>query len=428
MFIDEAKIFLKAGDGGNGVVSFRREKYVPAGGPDGGDGGKGGDIIFRADSSLRTLSAFQYKKHFSAEPGQSGGGSKRTGKDGRDLVISVPPGTLIRDAETGRLIADLVAENEEVVVVRGGKGGKGNSRFKTATRQAPDFSTAGEPGEELWVKVELKLIADVGLIGMPNVGKSTILSVVSDARPKIADYHFTTLEPGLGVVRIGHDTDFVIADIPGLIEGAHEGAGLGHNFLRHIERTRLLVHVVDISAREGRDPMSDFDTINRELAMYSKKLAAKPQVIAANKMDIDGAEERYPGFAEEMQRRGYSVFPISAATGQGMDTLMKHLARLLAELPETRLEHEEEPDEGMVYKVDDKDEDRVDVRFQEGVYVISGPFIDRLARLITPGSMDSMRFMHRVLKKKGVMDRLEEMGIQNGDTVRIGGVEFEYVR
>jgi GTP-binding protein len=423
MFIDKAKVFLKAGDGGDGIVSFRREKYVPAGGPDGGDGGRGGNIVFRVDGGMKTLSSFRFKKNFRAESGQPGGSARKTGRNGSDLVIAVPPGTLVKEAETGRIIADLIISGEEKVIAKGGKGGKGNSRFKSSTRQAPNFATAGEPGEELWVDVELKLIADLGLIGLPNVGKSTILSVISDARPKIADYHFTTLEPCLGVVRVGQDTDFVVADIPGLIEGAHKGAGLGHEFLKHIERTRVLVHVVDISSREGRDPVGDFDTVNRELGFYSEKLAKKPQLVVANKMDTEGAEEKFAVFADEMRKRGYEAIPISAVTGKGVNSLVMHMAQTLSELPDEEPEH---ADEVKVYTVQDRDS--VEIRRENGVYVIDGPIADRLARIINPNSMDSARYMQRVLRKHGIFDKLEELGIENGDTVRIGRMEFEYVR
>ncbi|MDD4495338.1 MAG: GTPase ObgE, partial [Eubacteriales bacterium] len=316
MFIDNARIFIKAGDGGNGKVSFRREKYVPAGGPDGGDGGKGGDIIFIVDEGMRTLSDFRYQKEFNADSGIEGGSSRKSGRDAQNLIIKVPAGTVVRRAEDNVIIADLTKPGESRIIARGGRGGAGNQHFATSTRQAPTFARAGEPGEKFWINVELKLIADVGLVGFPNAGKSSILSIISEARPKIAGYPFTTLEPILGVVRVEQGESFVAADIPGLIEGAHKGTGLGHEFLRHIERTKLLIHVIDISGLEGRDPINDYKQINTELSEYSANLAQKPQIVALNKMDLPESKENFERFEREMKDKGIQLYPVSAATGK----------------------------------------------------------------------------------------------------------------
>ncbi|HQD42196.1 MAG TPA: GTPase ObgE, partial [Bacillota bacterium] len=329
MFVDMVKIHTAAGNGGHGAVSFRREKYIPAGGPDGGDGGRGGDIVFEADPGMKTLMDFRYKKRYRAENGQNGAGFNKTGKNGEDLVLKVPVGTVIKDFDTGIVIADLTTAGQRVVAARGGKGGKGNARFASAVRQAPTFAESGYDGEERWLVLELKLIADVGLIGFPNVGKSTILSVVTGAKPKIANYPFTTLTPNLGVVALDGDRTFVLADIPGLIEGAHRGVGLGHDFLRHIERTRLLIHVLDVSGSEGRDPLEDFRQVNRELERYSSKLAERPQIVAANKMDLPGAAENLARVREELEKEGYEVFEVSAATNRGLDGLMNRAADLI---------------------------------------------------------------------------------------------------
>ncbi len=422
MFIDEAKIHIKAGDGGNGAVSFRREKYVPAGGPDGGDGGTGGNVVFKVDSGLRTLSAFRYKKHFRAEPGMDGSGSKKTGRDGKDFVVLVPPGTIVKSASNGRIIADLADDGEKKVIAKGGRGGKGNSRFATSVRQAPNFAKAGEPGEDIWVVAELKLIADVGLIGMPNVGKSTMLSVLSDAKPKIANYHFTTLEPCLGVVRVGEETDFVLADIPGLIEGAHRGTGLGYSFLRHIERTRMLVHVVDISMSEGRNPVEDFEKINKEVEKYSLRLAQKPQIVAANKTDAAGPDIEAGKFIEKIREKGYRVCPVSAVTQSGMDELVFEIAQMLDGLPMTKPYSGKDTE--VVYEA--KQKARVDIYRKQDAYVIEGTLIDGLMRSINPDIHDSLRYLQRVLKNNGVIEKLESMGIQDGDTVRVKDMEFEY--
>lgn len=424
MFVDIAEIYIKAGDGGNGIVSFRREKYVPAGGPDGGDGGNGGNVILKADNKLRTLADFRYKKHYKAERGADGGTSKCTGKKGEDLIIKVPVGTIVKDKETGIILADLKHDGQTEVVAKGGTGGKGNANFATPTRQAPNFAKNGTPGEEKWIILELKLLADVGLIGMPNVGKSTILSVVSSAKPKIADYHFTTLTPNLGVVSIDEGESFVMADIPGLIDGAHKGVGLGHDFLKHIERTKLLIHVVDISGVEGRDPVDDFNTINKELKYYNSELAKRPQVVAANKTDILTDEKVLERLAAEAGKLGYKVFPVSAATGSGIKELIRYAYEQVRSLPEPVLFS---PGQDItVYRAQEKEEYTIHV--ENGVYVVDGPWINRLLRGINFNDIESLRYFQRSLKQKGVIDALAEKGIKEGDTVRVGkDMEFEYI-
>ncbi len=424
MFIDSARIFVKAGNGGNGAVSFHREKYVAAGGPDGGDGGDGGNVIFQVDEGMRTLIDFRYKKQYKAESGQDGGGAQCTGRGGNDLVIKVPAGTVVRDELTGRILADFTKAGQSAVVAKAGKGGKGNQHFATPTRQVPNFAKAGTAGEERWVLLELKTLADVGLIGYPNVGKSTILSMVSAARPKIADYHFTTLEPNLGVVSVGTGTSFVIADIPGLIEGAHEGVGLGHKFLRHVERTRLLVHVVDVASIEGRDPLKDFEIINEELQQYNPVLASKQQIVAANKTDIPGSEDNYKSFSEELEKRGYKVFPISAATNKGLKELMYYIAETLKTIPETVIV--DESDDEVVYTAgDDKP---FEIRVEDGKYIIEGTWFKRLVDSTNFTNYESLQYFQRAIKKKGVIDELEKMGINEGDTVNVYGLEFDYVK
>ncbi len=424
MFIDSARIFVKAGNGGNGVVSFHREKYVAAGGPDGGDGGDGGNVVFQVDEGMRTLIDFRYKKQYKAENGQDGGGAQCTGRGGNELVIKVPAGTVVRDELTGRIIADLTKAGQSAVVAKAGKGGKGNQHFATPTRQVPNFAKAGTAGEERWVLLELKTLADVGLIGYPNVGKSTILSMVSAARPKIADYHFTTLEPNLGVVSVGTGTSFVIADIPGLIEGAHEGVGLGHKFLRHVERTRLLVHVVDVASIEGRDPLKDFEVINEELQQYNPVLASKQQIVAANKTDIPGSEDNYKSFSDELEKRGYKVFPISAATNKGLKELMYFIAEKLKTIPETIIVDEAEDE--VVYTAGE--EKPFEIRVEDGKYIIEGTWFKRLVNSTNFTNYESLQYFQRAIKKKGVIDELEKMGINEGDTVNVYGLEFDYVR
>lgn len=424
MFIDRAKIYIKSGNGGDGAVSFRREKYIPAGGPDGGDGGKGGDVIFMVDESMRTLIDFKYKKHYVAESGKNGSGSNCTGKYGKDLIIKVPPGTIIKDEKTGRVLADLVKPGEYIVAAKGGKGGKGNQHFATSSRQAPKFAQKGEPGEERWVILELKLLADVGLIGYPNVGKSTLLSVVTAARPKIADYPFTTLTPNLGVVDLGMGESFVLADIPGLIEGAHKGAGLGHEFLKHVERTKLLIHLVDVAAIEGRDPIQDFENINRELSQYNLKLAQKPQIVAANKTDLPDADNNLKTFTEYIESKGYKVFPISAATGKGVRELMLHAAEMLKNIPDTKVVEDEEE---VVYEVSKDNEPPFTIRIENGVYIVEGETVKRILRSVNFNNFESLQYFQRAIKRAGIDDALKNMGIKDGDTVRMYDWEFDYM-
>ncbi len=428
MFIDKAKVFVKSGDGGNGCVSFRREKYIPLGGPDGGDGGKGGSVVFEVDPGLTTLLDFKYKKKFVAEAGGKGEGSKCYGKDGDDLHVKVPMGTIIRDFETNKIIADLSHKDDVFVLAKGGKGGKGNCKFCTPTRQAPHFAEPGMPGEERWITLELKLLADVGLVGFPNVGKSTFLSTVTAAKPKIANYHFTTLKPNLGVVKSEGMNAFVMADIPGIIEGAAEGVGLGLDFLRHIERTRLLIHVVDISGIEGRDPFEDFVKINEELKKYSVKLWDRPQIVVANKADMLYDEEVYEDFKKKVNELGFDkVYKMSAATKSGVDEIIKEAGRMLTEIPITELEISEEE-----RYVQEEKRFTYDVSVEDGeegnkVYVVYGSFVDRLLNSVNIHDADSLRYFHKVLRNKGVFDTLREMGIEDGDMVRLNDFEFEYV-
>ena len=423
MFIDTAKIFVKSGKGGDGSISFRREKYIAFGGPDGGDGGKGGNVILVVDPNMTTLLDFTYKRKYKAEPGGNGSGSKCFGKNGKDLHIKVPMGTIVRDAETDKIMADLSKPEDYYVVAKGGRGGKGNCKFTTPTRQAPDFAEPGMPEEERWIKLELKLLADVGLIGFPNVGKSTLLSVVSKAKPKIANYHFTTLKPNLGVVSIEGVTNFVIADIPGIIEGASEGVGLGLDFLRHVERTRVLIHVVDISSLEGRDPYQDFLKINEELKRYSVKLYDRPQIIVANKADMLFDEEKFEEFKRKVEKLGYDkVFKISAATKQGIDELMKEAARILSTIPVTELEIKEED-----RFVEEEKRFTYSIRKEDNTYIIEGSFVDRLLNAVNVNDPDDLRYFHKVLKNKGIMEELMQMGIEDGDIVRLNDFEFDFL-
>lgn len=420
MFIDKAKIFVKAGDGGNGVVAFRREKFVPRGGPSGGDGGKGGDVILLVDSDLSTLMDFKYKVHYKAKRGEHGQGSNKTGKDAEDLIIRVPPGTLVKDAETGSVIADLTENGQSFIIAKGGRGGKGNTRFTSSVRRAPDFAEKGEPGEEKWILLELKLIADVGLVGFPNAGKSTLLSIMTSAKPKIADYPFTTLFPNLGVVDSGIDKgkSFVVADIPGLIEGAHKGTGLGHDFLRHVERTRLLVHVIDAAGLEY-DPIEGFYALNRELYQYSKKLAEKPQIIAANKMDLPQAQENFDKIKSAFEKEGLKVFPISAATGQGVDDLIKKIITLLGELP--KQEHIEEVKEYRFEK-----EKPFEINKEQQIYYVSGKAIERIVSMTDLDNESAVKRLQMTFKKIGLDEALKKEGIKEGDTVKIGEFYFYY--
>ncbi len=425
MFIDKAKILIKSGNGGNGAIAFHREKYVAAGGPDGGDGGKGGSVIFHVDPGLSTLMDFRYKRKYQAQSGQDGAGKRCNGKRGEDITISVPLGTVVRDAETNRILADLSNPDEDVILARGGNGGWGNAHFATPTRQTPNFAKNGQPGIEREVILELKLLADVGLVGFPNVGKSTLLSVTTKADPKIANYHFTTLEPNLGVVSLDVHRGFVLADIPGIIEGASEGVGLGHDFLRHIERTRLLIHVVDVSSIEGRNPIEDFDIINDELSKYNLELESRPQIVAANKTDIIQDQTVYEEFLAEMKRRGLPVFEISAATRRGVSELMNYTYTELQKLPPIQVY---EPEMNL------EEENRIDtteagfeITKDGAVYVVSGSWIEAVGGSVNFSDEESLQFFQRALKSHGVIDALVEKGIQEGDTVRIGDLEFDFV-
>lgn len=423
MFIDVAEIYIKAGDGGNGAVSFRREKYIPAGGPDGGDGGDGGSIIFVADKNLRTLADFRYRRHYNARRGDDGGGKKCTGKNGEDLIVKVPCGTLIKDKDTGLIIADITKDGQREIIAKGGIGGKGNVHFATPTRQAPNFARNGTLGEERWIILELKLLADVGLIGFPNVGKSTLLSMVSSAKPKIANYHFTTLSPNLGVVTAGERESFVIADIPGLIEGAHEGVGLGHDFLKHVERTRLLIHVVDVAAIDNRDPVEDFHIINGELEKYNAELARRPQIVAANKIDVLSDDSKLKEFTDSMEKLGYKVFLISAATGEGIKALMNYTYEQVKSLPEPVV-FEKAPKE-VLYR--ETEEPPFTISEDNGIFIVDGPWIQNILRGVNFSDRDSLQYFQRLMIQKGVIDALKEKGIQDGDTVRVGeDMEFEY--
>lgn len=424
LFIDSAKIYVKAGDGGNGIVSFHREKYISAGGPDGGDGGKGGDVIFLVDEGLRTLIDFKYKRKYVAESGENGGSANCSGKGGKDLLIKVPPGTIIKDENTSHILADMTKPDQRVVIAKGGKGGAGNQHFATSTRQVPSFAKSGDAGEERHIVLELKLLADAGLVGFPNAGKSTILSNSSAAKPKIADYPFTTLEPNLGVVNLEGVTSFIIADIPGLIEGAHEGVGLGYDFLKHIERTKLLVHVVDVAAVDGREPLKDFETINNELKQYNPKLAERPQVVAANKVDLPAGRENLPEFTSRLEKDGYKVFPISAATGSGMKELMLYIAEVLSKLPDSVMTDGME--EEAVYTA--QEEEPFSIRKEGRDFIVEGNWVRKIVGSTNFGIYESSQYFQRAIRNRGIIDALEKMGINEGDTVKMYDFEFEYLR
>lgn len=430
MFADSAKIFIKSGKGGDGHVSFRRELYVPDGGPDGGDGGKGGDIIFEVDKGLNTLTDFRHVRKYVAESGEEGGKRKCHGKNGQDLVIKVPEGTVIKDDTTGKVIADMSGGNNREIILKGGRGGKGNMNYATATMQAPKYAQPGQESKELWVRLELKVIADVGLVGFPNVGKSTLLSRVSNARPKIANYHFTTINPNLGVVDLDGNKGFVMADIPGLIEGASEGVGLGHAFLKHIERTKVLIHVVDAASTEGRDPVEDIRKINAELEKYNPELLKRPQVIAANKMDafFDDGSGNNPleALKKEFEPQGIQVFSISAVSGQGLQELLYHVYELLQTVDQKPVIFEREffPDEYM----DNPEEPYTVERAADGAFEIYGPRVERMLGYTNLESEKGFNFFQKFLKESGIIDRLEEMGIEEGDTVRIDYLEFDYYK
>ena len=426
MFVDRAKINIRSGKGGDGAVTFRREPYVPEGGPDGGDGGKGGDVVFKADNSLRTLMDFRYKRKYQAENGQNGMKKKRFGKKGADLIIKVPPGTMIIDEESGALMKDLINHGDSFVAAKGGKGGKGNVHFKSSIRQAPNFAEAGGVAKERNVILELKLIADVGLVGFPNVGKSSLLSTSSKAKPKIANYHFTTIEPNLGVVEVSN-TSFVLADIAGIIEGAHQGAGMGFKFLKHIERTKIIIHVVDISGSEGRDPIEDFETINKELRAYSNVLANKPQIVAANKIDlIEDNNSGYELFKEYAENQGYAVFPISAPINLGVPELMAYAAKILAEVENTSME---EIMETFDFERDDTDDNyrKVEVRRDNHKYVIEGKQLTKIFNSTNFNDIGSVRYLYKYIEKSGAIEKLKSMGLKEGDTVCIRDFEFEYI-
>jgi len=422
MFIDHAKIHVKAGDGGAGMVSFHTEKFVTNGGPDGGDGGKGGDVVFVAVARLSNLAAFRFKHKFVAADGAKGMNRKMYGKGGEDLEIAVPVGTVIKDCETDKILADMTEDGQRVVIARGGKGGLGNMHYANAVRQAPQFARAGIPGEELDLYIELKLIADVGLVGYPNAGKSTLLSVLTNAKPKIADYPFTTLEPVLGVVQ-SYDTSYVIADIPGIIEDAHQGAGLGHDFLRHIERTRLLVHVVDVSAKDGRDPFDDFVSINNELKQFNSELAARPQIVVANKCD-DASEEEVEMFVDSVKAEGYEdIFVISAAARIGLKELCDKITEMVTKLPPVVI-HDLATEDEKVYKFEE--ERKFDIEVTGNVYEVTGKWIGVVLESTNFDSTDSMAYFQRTLISSGVIDALKAKGIKEGDTVKIGDLEFDY--
>ena len=422
MFVDIAKIRIKAGDGGAGAVSFHREKYVAAGGPDGGDGGSGGDVVFQMDEHLSTLVDFRYKRKYLAQNGENGQGRKCTGKSAPALVVRVPKGTLVKEAGTGRILADISGK-EPVVVAKGGKGGWGNQHFATPTRQVPRFAKPGIPGEAFDVVLELKLLADVGLVGFPNVGKSTLISVVSEARPKVANYHFTTLVPSLGVVRAQQDKSFVMADIPGLIEGASEGVGLGHAFLRHVERCRLIVHIVDVSGMEGRDPAEDFHTINRELERFNPSLAERPQIVCGGKCDIATAEQ-IAAFRDYVEGKGYTFFAISGATRQGVQELLNAVTARLDTLPPV---HTYEPEAPAPASLEGIDPNAFTVRVEEDVYIVEADWLGYVLGGVNMEDYESLQYFQRVLRKAGIIDKLLELGIHDGDTVSILDFEFEYV-
>lgn len=425
MFVDKARIKIKAGDGGDGAVSFHREKYVAAGGPDGGDGGCGGNVVFQVDDNFSTLIDFRYKRKYIAQNGENGGAKRCTGKSAPDLVIKVPRGTVIREAESGRIMADM-SDDEPKILAKGGRGGKGNSNFATSTRQIPRFAKPGFPGESYDVTLELKLLADVGLVGFPNVGKSTLISVVSAAKPKIANYHFTTLTPVLGVVRLDEERSFVMADIPGLIEGASEGIGLGHEFLRHVERCRLILHVLDVSGIEGRDPIDDFEKINKELANFSEALAECPQIVVANKSDM-ASPEQISALQEYIEGLGLQFFSISAATTQGTGTLMDAVGQKLSELPPVKV-FEAQPLSPEEWESRFASKQEFEVEVEDGIYYVSAIWLEPVLRTVNMDDYSSLQYFQRVLRSSGIIDKLEEMGIEEGDTVNIFGFEFDYIR
>ena len=428
MFADRAKIFIRSGKGGDGHVSFRRELYVPNGGPDGGDGGRGGDVIFEVDEGLNTLQDYRHRRKYAAKDGEQGGKRRCHGKDAEDIVLKVPEGTVVKEAESGKVIADMSGDNRRQVILKGGRGGLGNQHFATSTMQIPKYAQPGQPSQELWVNLELKVIADVGLVGFPNVGKSTFLSRVTNAQPKIANYHFTTLNPNLGVVDLPDGRGFVIADIPGLIEGASEGVGLGHEFLRHIERTMLMIHVVDAAGTEGRDPVDDIYKINAELKAYNADIANRPQVIAANKIDAiysDPENDPIKRLKDEFEPQGYKVFPISGVTGEGLNELLYYVSDQLKDLDAAPIVFEQEyfPEDELIY---------VDLPYtvekEDGMYVVEGPKIEKMLGYTNLDSEKGFAFFQKFLKDTGILKELEDAGIEEGDTVRMYGLQFDYYK
>ncbi|MGZ4030717.1 MAG: GTPase ObgE [Tumebacillaceae bacterium] len=427
MFVDTARVYVKGGDGGNGIVSFRREKYVPEGGPAGGDGGNGGNIVLEVDEGLRTLLDFKYKRHFKADRGEYGGTSNKHGASAEDMVIKVPPGTVITDADSLEFLGDLTEHGQRLVVARGGRGGRGNSRFATFANKAPEIAEKGEPGQERYINLELKVLADVGLVGFPSVGKSTLLASVSAAKPKIGDYHFTTLTPNLGVVGVPDGRSFVMADLPGLIEGASEGHGLGHQFLRHVERTKVIVHVIDIAGVEGRDPIQDFETINEEVKAYNLKLEQRPMIVVANKMDMPDAEENLQKFREHVGDE-IKVYPISGVTREGISELLYAIADALDTAPEIDLglEEVEDTSERKVYRLEES-EDAFWITRDNEAYVVHGAWLEKLCKMTNFEQYDSVKRFQRIMKQKGVDSALRKKGADEGDTIRIGDYEFDFV-
>lgn len=431
MFVDKAKVFVKGGDGGDGLVAFRRELYVPEGGPAGGDGGNGGNVVFRVDEGLRTLMDFRYQKHFKAPRGEKGRNKSQHGANAEDLVVRVPPGTVVVDDDTGETIADLTRHGQEIVVAKGGRGGRGNTRFRSPSNPAPAIAENGEEGQERWVVLELKVMADVGLVGYPSVGKSTLLSVVSGAKPKIGAYHFTTLTPNLGVVDLGDDRSFVMADLPGLIEGAHAGIGLGHEFLRHVERTRIIIHVVDMSGMEGRDPFEDWVKINEELALYNPQLAERPQIVAANKMDMPESAENLETFRSQLAEVSpdTTIVPISSLTRQGVPELLHLAADLLATLPDPTTVEPPQPSDGeeaVVYRYEPSNEREYKIRRENDTFVIESESIEKLVKRTQFGSYEAVMRFATILRNMGIDNELRKRGAKGGTTIRIGEFEFEF--
>lgn len=430
MFVDKAKIYVKGGDGGDGIVAFRREKYVPEGGPAGGDGGKGADIIFRVDEGLRTLMDFRYQRHFKAPRGEKGRNKSQNGANAENMIVRIPPGTVIIDDDTQEVIADLTRHGQQVVVAKGGRGGRGNIRFATPNNPAPELAENGEEGEERWIVLELKVMADVGLVGFPSVGKSTLLSVVSAAKPKIGAYHFTTITPNLGVVDVGDGRSFVMADLPGLIEGAHEGVGLGHEFLRHVERTRLIIHVVDMAGSEGRDPFDDWQKINAELEQYNAELASRPQIIVANKMDIPEAADNLKEFRDQVRKihPDLEILEMSSLTRQGVQELLYKTADLLDQIPDApAVEEVAEQTERKIYKLDKKEDNSFTIRRENETFVVESEKIERMMKRMQLNSHEAILKLARTLRHMGVDDELRKRGAEDGTIVRIGDFEFEFV-